>query len=123
MSDQGLAVALEKLRAAGVGAAAIEVFGAGYRQLAAGRTGLLAEEMIEPLTDIAHLDQIRVDPRTARAALGATVVIKLNGGLGTSMGLAGPKTLLPVRDGYSFLDLLVRQVLAARREHGVRLPV
>ena len=123
MSDQGLAVALEKLRAAGVGAAAIEVFGAGYRQLAAGRTGLLAEETIEPLTDIAHLDQIRVDPRTARAALGATVVIKLNGGLGTSMGLAGPKTLLPVRDGYSFLDLLVRQVLAARREHGVRLPL
>ena len=47
-------------------------------------------------------------------ALGSTVVIKLNGGLGTSMGMDRAKSLLPVRDGLTFLDIIARQVLAAR---------
>ena len=123
MSNEGLAQAQQKMSDAGVGAAAIEVFSAGYRQLAAGQTGIVEESSIEPLVDIAHLDQIEVDPQAGRDALAATVFIKLNGGLGTSMGLAGPKVLLPVRDGRNFLDLLVRQVLAARAEHQVKLPL
>lgn len=123
MSNDGLAKAQRKMADAGVGAAAIEAFSAGYRQLESGETGLIEESSIEPLTDIAHLDQIEIDDQAGRDALAATVFIKLNGGLGTSMGLAGPKVLLPVRDGRNFLDLLVRQVLAARDEHGVRLPL
>ena len=50
-------------------------------------------------------------------------MIKLNGGLGTSMGLDRAKSLLSVRDGKNFLDLQVAQVLHARRAHGVRLPL
>ena len=50
-------------------------------------------------------------------------MIKLNGGLGTSMGLDRAKSLLEVRDGLSFLDIIARQVLAARKEHGVALPL
>ena len=46
-------------------------------------------------------------------ALARTVIIKLNGGLGTSMGLDRAKTLLPVRDGKTFLDLIVEQIVAA----------
>ncbi|HEX5790760.1 MAG TPA: UTP--glucose-1-phosphate uridylyltransferase, partial [Luteolibacter sp.] len=49
------------------------------------------------------------------ALLAKAVVIKLNGGLGTSMGLQGPKSLLPVRDGVTFLDLMVRQTLSLRQ--------
>ena len=45
-------------------------------------------------------------------------MIKLNGGLGTSMGLQGPKSLLAVRDGVTFLDLMVRQVLDLRKTSG-----
>ena len=56
-------------------------------------------------------------------AFGRTVMIRLNGGLGTSMGLSAAKTLLPVRDGLTFLDLIARQVLAARARYGVRLPL
>ena len=59
----------------------------------------------------------------ARAALDRTVVITLNGGLGTSMGLAGPKSLLPVHDDLTFLDITIRQVLALREQLGVRLPL
>jgi hypothetical protein len=50
-------------------------------------------------------------------------VVKLNGGLGTSMGLAGPKSLLEVRPGMSFLDVVATQVLALRERHGVWLPL
>src|SRR5204862_7329787 len=57
------------------------------------------------------------------SALDATVVIKLNGGLGTSMGMTQAKSLLEVKDGLSFLDVIVRQTLQLRRRHGVRLPL
>ncbi len=67
-----------------------------------------------------HLDDVRPDEAAVAKALGQTVVIKLNGGLGTSMGISGPKSALPVRDGLSFLDIMARQVLALRRRHGVQ---
>ena len=63
-----------------------------------------------------------VDPAD-REALARTVIIRLNGGLGTSMGLDRAKTLLPVREGLTFLDIIVRQVLAARARFGVTLPL
>lgn len=123
MSSDGLAQAQRKMSDAGVGAAAIEVFRSGYRQLAAGQTGLIPEAEIEPLVNISHLSEIEIAPEAGRDALAQTIFIKLNGGLGTSMGLAAPKVLLPVRDGRNFLDLLVRQVLAARAEYQVKLPL
>jgi UTP--glucose-1-phosphate uridylyltransferase len=55
--------------------------------------------------------------------LSRTAVVKLNGGLGTSMGLDRAKSLLEVRDGLTFLDIIARQVLWARREYDVRLPL
>ena len=50
-------------------------------------------------------------------------MIKLNGGLGTSMGMARAKSLLCVRRGLSFLDVIARQVLHLRREYGATLPL
>ena len=38
------------------------------------------------------------------------VVVKLNGGLGTSMGCRGPKSIIPVRNDLTFLDLTVQQI-------------
>jgi UTP--glucose-1-phosphate uridylyltransferase len=111
------------MRAAGVNETAIEVFTHYYHQLEHGVTGIVAEADIEPLSDPQHLADIPYDESAAREALDATVVIKLNGGLGTSMGMGGPKTLLPVRDGLTFLDIIVRQVLHARKVYGVRLPL
>lgn len=37
-------------------------------------------------------------------------VLKLNGGLGTTMGCVGPKSIIEVREGMTFLDLSVRQI-------------
>lgn len=53
------------------------------------------------------------DPEDAQTLLSATAVLKLNGGLGTSMGLEKAKSLLPVKDGKTFLDLIAEQVRLA----------
>ncbi len=123
MTNDGLAAAQQKMTAGGVGSAAIDAFAHYYRQLEAGQTGIITEESIEPLPTVARYADLDIDPDQAVEALGKTVYLKLNGGLGTSMGLAGPKALLPVRDGRTFLDLVVAQVLATRARYGVRLPL
>jgi UTP--glucose-1-phosphate uridylyltransferase len=64
-----------------------------------------------------------VEEDAAREALGRTALIKLNGGLGTSMGMDRAKSLLAVREGRSFLDLIAEQVRHARARYGVRLPL
>ena len=47
-----------------------------------------------------------------------TAVLKLNGGLGTSMGLAKAKSLLVVKDGKTFLDLIADQIKYTRSKFG-----
>jgi UTP--glucose-1-phosphate uridylyltransferase len=123
MSEQGLKLAQDKMRAAGVSDPAIEVFSHYYHQLEEGVTGFIPEDSIEPLEDPDLLADVTVSEDDARAALSATVMIKLNGGLGTSMGMDRAKSLLPVRAGKSFLDLIVDQVRAARQTYGVKLPL
>ncbi len=123
MSSEGLRLAQAKMREAGVAPAAVDVFTAYYGQLEAGATGLIREESIEPLLDPPRLDAVEVDESAAQEALSRTVMIKLNGGLGTSMGMDRAKSLLTVRGGRSFLDVIVEQVRQARSRYGVRLPL
>ena len=54
--------------------------------------------------------------------LSKLAVIKLNGGLGTSMGCVGPKSVIEVRDGMSFLDLSVRQIEYLNKTYNVNVP-
>lgn len=122
MSDEGLQQARDKMTAAGVDPVAIEVFAHYYRLVESGETGMVPESTIEPL-DTPALADAQVSADAAREALRKTVVIKLNGGLGTSMGMDRAKSLLEVRDGLSFLDIIARQVLALRKEHDAPLPL
>jgi UTP--glucose-1-phosphate uridylyltransferase len=89
-----------------------------------GDTGLLGESELEPVDELPDADALP-DPPAARAAelLDRAVVLKLNGGLGTSMGLSGPKALLEVREGLTFLDVIARQVVHLRAATGARLPL
>lgn len=123
MSESGLQQAQEKMAGAGVSEQAITVFSHYYRQLEDGVSGFITEDSIEPLLDPDQLNDVEISDQAAAEALGKTVIIKLNGGLGTSMGMDKAKSLLPVRDGKTFLDLIVDQVLSARNNHGVRLPL
>ncbi len=118
----GLALARTKMADAGVHPLAIEVFAHYYRLLERGETGMIPETAIEPL-DMPALADAEVSEQTGLDALRTTAVIKLNGGLGTSMGMERAKSLLCVRRGMSFLDIIARQVLHLRRQHGVPLPL
>ncbi|MBE2318661.1 UTP--glucose-1-phosphate uridylyltransferase [Solirubrobacter sp. CPCC 204708] len=111
------------MREEGVADAAINAFEHYYRQLEAGETGLVPEDTIEPVTELPHLDELPSDPEAEREALQKAIVLRLNGGLGTSMGLTGAKSLLEAKDGLSFLDVIARQVLALREAHDARLPL
>jgi UTP--glucose-1-phosphate uridylyltransferase len=122
MSDTGLQQARDKMAAEGVDPVAIEVFTHYYRLVESGETGMVPESTIDPL-DMPALADADVPDDVAADAIGRTVVIKLNGGLGTSMGLDRAKSLLEAREGLSFLDVIARQVLAIRKRHGVRLPL
>ncbi|MGZ4356461.1 MAG: UTP--glucose-1-phosphate uridylyltransferase [Gaiellaceae bacterium] len=123
VSVSGLAAGLEKMRAAGLPEAAIETFRHHYERLLRGDNGLLSESELQPIDEIADAESLRADDDGAEAALERTVVLKLNGGLGTTMGLDRPKSLLVVKDGLSFLDIIARQVLHLRRRFGIRLPL
>ncbi len=94
---------------------AIEVFSHYYRLVESGETGMVPESTIEPVDSPAWPTSMSPTTRPRRRSR-ETAVIKLNGGLGTSMGLDRAKSLLEVRDGLTFLDITVRQVLALR-EH------
>src|SRR5690606_24657372 len=112
-----------KMRAAGVAQQAIDVFSAFYHQLEDGASGLIRESDVEPLKDLARIDHLDYDEETLRRAASKTVVIKLNGGLGTTMGMDRAKSLLPVKHRLSFLDLIVDQVWHVRSRFGVDLPL
>ncbi|WP_215523225.1 UTP--glucose-1-phosphate uridylyltransferase [Varibaculum prostatecancerukia] len=123
MSETGLAQAIKKMENAGVSAAAISVFSHYYQVLEGEHSSFIPEETISPLTSVDRLEDNQVSPQQAQSALAKTVMIKLNGGLGTSMGMDKAKSLLPVRAGLTFLDIICQQVMAARKEFGVSLPL
>ena len=108
------------MRADGLGDAAVTAFARALERVRSGETGLLAEADIEPVTDLPDADAL---PPGGTRGLAEAVVIKLNGGLGTSMGLSGPKSLLEIKDGLSFLDVIARQITHLRAATGARLPL
>src|SRR3954452_2686520 len=122
MSEQGLQQARTKMEQAGVDPVAIDVFTHYYKLVESGETGMIPESTIEPV-DIPALADVDLPDPVPTDGLAGTVVIKLNGGLGTSMGLDKAKSLLEVRDGLCFLDIIARQVLWARQQYDVPLPL
>jgi UTP--glucose-1-phosphate uridylyltransferase len=123
VSAEGLRASQEKMRREGLPEVAIDTFSHYYRQLEAGETGLIPEAELQPVESLPSADELAHDEEASRDALGRAVVIKLNGGLGTSMGMTKAKSLLPVKDGLSFLNIIVRQTLELRRRWGARLPL
>ena len=60
---------------------------------------------------------------TIKEMLDQLVVIKLNGGLGTSMGCSGPKSVIPVRSDLTFLDLTVQQIEYLNKKYSANVPL
>ena len=123
MSDEQISAGVEKMRADGAADAAVATFAHYHALLRSGDEGVLREAELEPVQSLPDADELPEDAEGARDALTRSVVIKLNGGLGTSMGMTAPKSLLPVKDGLSFLDITVRQILHLRAVTGAQLPL
>jgi UTP--glucose-1-phosphate uridylyltransferase len=119
----GLQASIDKMRRDDVGDAAVQAFADAYERLQEGETGVLPESELEPVDEVPDADELPAGDEAAGGALDHAVVIKLNGGLGTSMGMTGPKSLVEVKDGLTFLDIIVRQVLGLRERTGARLPL
>ncbi len=110
-----------KMTAAGMGDAAIRAFRRNYEALLRNETGMIPEATISSARGLASSEGIAPAGAADAALLSQAVVIKLNGGLGTGMGLQGPKSLLAVREGVNFLDLMVRQILDLRKTSGANV--
>jgi UTP--glucose-1-phosphate uridylyltransferase len=115
-----VSAATDKMRAEGLPDVAVETFAHYEALLEQGDQGLIRESEIEPLSDLPDATSF---PESGGAALDRAVVLKLNGGLGTSMGMTRAKSLIEVKDGLSFLDVIVRQVLRLRERSGARIPL
>ena len=100
-----------------VGSAATEAFLFQYRKLEKRETGLIPESAIAPIESLPAAPSSAPQDRI-NALVGKTVILKLNGGLGTGMGLEQAKSLLRVRGEQTFLDIIVRQYLRLRSEVG-----
>lgn len=100
-----------KMSAVGLDAMVIETFGAYYRQVMAGQKGIIPDDTVRPPREdeVIQAASLEAYAEAGHAALGQAVRITLNGGLGTSMGLTGPKSLLTVKDQKTFLDIIVGQ--------------
>lgn len=112
----------QKMEAAGVSEPAIKAFERAYGQLIAKETAMLPESAISPVESLPCSDDLAA-PAAAEAStlLAQSAILKLNGGLGTSMGLEKAKSLLEVRPGVTFLDLIARQILHFRETTGANV--
>jgi len=100
----------------------IKTFSEYYRKILAGATGIIPEKQINPpgennIVDYKDLSNVSTD------MLNKLVVVKLNGGLGTSMGLSKVKSLLKVKKDLTFLDIIALQIIQLRKDTGKVIPL
>ena len=103
-----------KMRQAEVGRPTIQAFLNAVHKVAGGARGMLPESTVEAVTSLPSLEEIPSDPKEDPALLQQLAIIKLNGGLGTGMGLDKPKSLIPVKGADTFLDFIARQIFYLR---------
>jgi len=78
---------------------------------------MIGEDTIAGVESLPDLEtQIKAEITADPSLLEETVVLKLNGGLGTSMGLDKAKSLLVVKGNNTFLDLTAKQVISMRKQ-------
>ena len=112
---------ISKMEQAGLPPVVVNTFAHYYRNIVSGDSGMICELDIEPVApdQIESAENLSGYAADGHRAFPSAVRLILNGGLGTSMGLTGAKSLLKVKDGRSFLEIIVRQV----RHAGITLAI
>ncbi|GFS35279.1 UDP-glucose pyrophosphorylase 2 [Actinidia rufa] len=85
-------------------------------------------DSLVPTPEVLFLEKVMTriivtDPAETKKLLDKLVVLKLNGGLGTTMGCTGPKSVIEVRNGLTFLDLIVIQIESLNSKYGCNVPL
>merc|ERR1719487_1152314 len=101
----------KKMKGEGLNDAAIGAFKYNLGVLTSGANLMIPEADLEPVDSLPDYEALSEEDA---ALLKSTVMLKLNGGLGTGMGLEKAKSLLPLKDGNTFLDFIAKQVLHMR---------
>lgn len=112
-----------KMRAENLPSIVVDNFRHYYAQLLAGDTGLIPETDLRPIDRVPEIGELERYADAGLRAVPRAAVLKLNGGLGTSMGLERAKSLLVARDDLTFLDIIARQVLRASSVYGCSIPL
>lgn len=129
MTGKSFEACAQKMRDSEMSEVAVEQFKRLYDVWQNDEQEWIRESEIEPMDNIRHIGDIHdtISHKVTGKALAKTAMLKLNGGLGTSMGLQGPKSLLPVRRHkarqMNFLDIILGQVTTVRQQQGVKLPL
>ncbi len=108
----------KQMKSEGIGENVIRTFEAYYELLQGGFAGKISNDEISVPSDNNIVEYSTIGSPHRTDILKNTVVIKLNGGLGTSMGLSKAKSLLPVKGNMTFLDIITRQILTLRAQSG-----
>lgn len=112
----------QKMEHEGLPDAAIRALMHGVKELMSERKMTIDEEELCPVPQLPNWEDLVTTTAEADSSLlDQMVIIKLNGGLGTSMGLQRAKSLLSIKPGINFLDLIVRQVSSLRKRSGCRV--
>jgi UTP--glucose-1-phosphate uridylyltransferase len=100
-----------KMATQGLDEMVIETFKGYYRDVVDGATGIIGDDALQAPTkqEVVAVTTLGNYREEGRRRMSQAVRITLNGGLGTSMGLRGPKSLLPVREKLTFLEIIMRQ--------------
>ena len=110
--DAAIRANTEKMRAANVPEPSIRAFALALESVASGHPANISESCIKPIQSLPNYCDL--PPIRDSQVLEEFAIVKLNGGLGTGMGLECAKSLLHVKDGQTFLDLIAKQVLFRR---------
>ncbi len=110
---------ISKMEKEGLLPIVIDTFCYYYKKVVEGETGLVFDRDIHPVheDEIKDANNLRSWATAGEKAFRHSVRITLNGGLGTSMGLTGPKSLIEVKDGKTFLEIILQQA----RHYNVKL--
>ncbi len=113
-----------RMRAEGMGEPTIVAFAGSLRRFLNGDSGMLPEDRLGSLGKLPGYSELDAfaDAGLDPGLLRRVAVIKLNGGLGTSMGLERAKSLIRVKGDLTFLDITARQILQLRGQTGTHEP-
>lgn len=101
----------------------IDVFLSHYQKMTEGDDSVIRESEIQPVSNVTDMESLPDHSKKGESVLNQAVMIKLNGGLGTGMGLEKAKSLLTAKNNQSFLEIIIQQVLTQRENFSSDLPL